>query len=994
MHLSHSMKNYSRSNSLSRAAATILFFALALQLIAPLAVFADEVDAGGDTSVSNETSVNNEAETSEEEPAEEVTEPEEPAEEEIAPTEEEPTEPETTAVVTGDATAGGESESEVNTNIIDTTSAADDEADEEGSDDERASTTTAVVEGGGGGSSSEEETELEITDPTNITIDNAGTSTTDGTTTATTGENTAGGAGTGDAFIATGDAVAYVDVLNVVNTNIVNSDGLVDFINETLGYGNIDLRDAFLDIFSPETAESTSPCSLNLCDDGTTSYSVTSNNFAEIVNNITVGASTGGNRAEGINATITTGDAYASANVINVANTNVIDSNYLLLVFNNFSDYTGSLILPNSDFFASLLNGAPGGHSNVTNNNTADVSSNVGITADSGANTAEGAAAAIATGDSYATGNVTNLLNQNFVNTGSFSMLIRVHGDWSGEIFGLPDGMSWEMTGDGIRIYSTGLGGGTGGNDGAIVNTNNAVIRNNVQVYALTGDNHVDADADGFIQTGNAVADANILNMANTNIIGSNWSSLIFNIYGNWNGNIAFGQPDLWLGVRAETESGKVRPGSGITYTYTIFNRGDATARDVRLENRFFAPSLDFTNDPDSVGSDHLTWSLGDIPAGGTKEFSYNAVVNADTQSGDLTLIARAYGHQPDANDADNEDTVVVNVVRSGSGGSGNWTKPTASADFTILKEANKRKAEPGESVDYTVTFKNKGGRLYDAVLVDILENEDGDIIHEEFWELGEIPKGEMITVDYTIEIPEDMELGVYRNRAQLIGLHGNESSKYREPYESPVATHELGVGIQLPGEVLGECAPYLTTYMRYGSVNDPSEVAKLQKFLNAYSETSLDESGFFDKSTEVAVRAFQMLHADEVLHPWGMTRDSGYVYYTTQNKINKLVCGESGNFTLTPAQQAEILAYRTLHNSFAEHRPEPVLPDDTLLPLVGLDNAAPKPEEVVVAPQPELPPLLDAEPPAPPKNLLSSIAERIGNWLSSLTPEHLITMR
>ena len=102
-----------------------------------------------------------------------------------------------------------------------------------------------------------------------------------------------------------------------------------------------------------ETSQSTTNCNLSTC--GDTNTVVNTDNSVLINNDITVIADTGGNQAGGYGAQITTGDAYASANVINVANTNITDSNYLLLVFNNFSDYAGDIILPNSSFFDRII---------------------------------------------------------------------------------------------------------------------------------------------------------------------------------------------------------------------------------------------------------------------------------------------------------------------------------------------------------------------------------------------------------------------------------------------------------------------------------------------------------------------------------------------------------------------------------------------------------------------------------------------------------------
>jgi hypothetical protein len=84
-------------------------------------------------------------------------------------------------------------------------------------------------------------------DELTVSLNNTATSTSDATTTANTGGNTV----EADEFMTeTGDTVSYVELTNVVNTNIVNSTGLIDFIHDVLGYENFDMRDIFSDIFS------------------------------------------------------------------------------------------------------------------------------------------------------------------------------------------------------------------------------------------------------------------------------------------------------------------------------------------------------------------------------------------------------------------------------------------------------------------------------------------------------------------------------------------------------------------------------------------------------------------------------------------------------------------------------------------------------------------------------------------------------------------------
>lgn len=817
-----------------------------------------------------------------------------------------PTDEPATEIQTGDAVAGLEVQNEVNTTEIN----------------------TPVIEPPESSTTPEEGTTLEDTtlldllpvdqpseSTTLASTTNLATTTTDATSAAQTGENSASGE---VASIITGDAIAYVDLLNVVNTNIINSDGLVSFINDALGYETFDLRPDFDLVYADfDTAASTSSCEPGLCaSDPLLLYS--SSNTAIVDNNVTVIADTGLNTANGNVAQIETGDAYASANIINVANTNIVDSQYLLLIFNNFSDYAGDIVLPSSNFFDQFLTGNAVIPSNITTTNDAVIESNTETTAYTGDNVASGNDTSIETGSAVAGSDVTNLINQNFIGGSTFSMLIRVHGDWTGTISGLPDGMTWRETERGIEIISTTDTPGLPIKTSDIDITNSASIRNNVHVYALTGDNEVNGESTS-IKTGDAYAGSSIMNIANTNIIGSNWSNLIFNIYGNWSGNLTFGQPDLWLGVTASAPTTPVMPGGLVTYTFTVFNHGDTTAPNVTLDGLFENDTLSFSEgERSTLGNDHTKqrWSLGDIRSGETKEFTHVAKISDKIDRNTVSAIpltSRVTSSQRDANNSDNEEVVTVYVGKKRSGG--NSQQVTFPAHLDITKTASHDLAQPGDTVDYTITFFNRGGPLFDALLVDVLEDEAGNIVQQHSWPLAEIKTWETITVSYSMEFDSSIATGTYANYAQLVGFHGSRREKNQRPYESNIAGHILGLGTTPEGRVLGiqdsSCSAYLTTYLRYGTNNDQGEVQKLQTFLNDQLGRQLIVSGYFDLTTEQAVRDFQLLHRDEILTPWGLEQDSGYVYYTTQQKINEIMCQNNKTFALSKLQQAEIDTYR-----------------------------------------------------------------------------------
>jgi peptidoglycan hydrolase-like protein with peptidoglycan-binding domain len=84
-----------------------------------------------------------------------------------------------------------------------------------------------------------------------------------------------------------------------------------------------------------------------------------------------------------------------------------------------------------------------------------------------------------------------------------------------------------------------------------------------------------------------------------------------------------------------------------------------------------------------------------------------------------------------------------------------------------------------------------------------------------------------------------------------------------------------------------------------------------LQVFLNTFTSSTVPISGVFDLTSERAVRQFQQEHKSEILDPWGLTRPSGYVYYTTQKKVNELYCDKKVTFPLSSEQTAEVNQFR-----------------------------------------------------------------------------------
>jgi hypothetical protein len=151
--------------------------------------------------------------------------------------------------------------------------------------------------------------------------------------------------------------------------------------------------------------------------------------------------------------------------------------------------------------------------------------------------------------------------------------------------------------------------------------------------------------------------------------------------------------------------------------------------------------------------------------------------------------------------------------------------------------------------------------------------------------------------------------------------------------------TFTLSGGPIIPTGGPTQCT-YLNSYLRIDFNNNPEEVRKLQTFLRDFEGfTNLQVTQVFDQATFDAVSAFQERHRSEVLDPWGLPDTTGYVYYTTQKKVNEIFC--SKEFPLTLAQLSEIDDFKALLEALQS---QPGVPSEEIEGLEGQVGVAPTP--------------------------------------------------
>lgn len=756
---------------------------------------------------------------------------------------------------------------------------------------------------------------------------------------AESGTNAASSSG-GNASVSTGNAVAAANVINVVNTNIVNSYGILAFLNFLFG-GGMDFRNFDWSYFFGGPVNSGgSGCNFSSCNSGDASLNVINTNDATVTNTVIVRSNTGDNTAttdgDG-NASIATGDAYAAANIFNLINTNLINSNYLLVSFNNFGDMHGDLTLPGADFFSQLLarHSMHPNQTTIENNNSATVNNNVGVTADTGNNGATTSGegdASVTTGNAQAAATTVNQVNSNFIGGTRVFMLINIIGDWSGSIQGLPEGISWMKTPTGVALVSDSgdfspLNGGAGAASSGTnslfnSNTNTATVNNDVQVYALTGANQATAeDGDADIHTGDAYAAANVVNMVNTNVIGQNWIFMIFNIFGNWLGNLSFGRPDLWIGAVAQTGNPTL-PDSDVIYKFTVSNNGDLDAHNVLLKAQFPKELLKFDDATSQNNSEYNVWNIGTIAKGQTKEFTYKAKAGNVPRgmSATVPLKATLTADETDNNPLDNTETLSILISAPlpfvGNQPPGPYTPDP---EITMTKTVSVSTTTLPASVDYKVTILNTGGPAYNVTLTDKLTDPNKKTIYTRSWKLDTIGTDEEVTLSYSVNYDVHVPAGIYKNTAKIKGQKNNPVSVHAVDMKSMEVT--ALVELQPGSQVLGAesenatplppmCAAYITSFIKPGvSNNNEAQVKRLQFFLRDFEGASLTINGVYDEATIAAVKHFQEKYKDEVLTPWGADNPSGFVYFTTQKKINEIYCQGVSQFPLSKSQSNHILA-------------------------------------------------------------------------------------
>jgi len=359
----------------------------------------------------------------------------------------------------------------------------------------------------------------------------------------------------GDVTIDTGEATNSVNILTEGNDNLLaspsNSGGGVSIVNDGNG------------------TDSTNSGSIIIGDNNNTFQG----NTAYVVNDANQETVTGNNSAsENVgNSEITTGDANTTGTVVTAVNTNV--DGVGVAEFNIADDHMGDIILDFSGAcFSSCLSGDTeivntgngsdstnsGNVDSTINNNTfqdndAVIENNVLLSSDSGNNTADnntGGNSEIRAGDANVSAGILNFANNNLAGNVVYAV-VNIFGNLVGDII-LPDGSFLTCCVTDATLANSGNGSNSTNTANLDSTTNdetyqfnNVELENNLVLDASTGGNSVSANTggDSSVTTGEIDIAAQVMNIANLNLVGGNYWLVLVNEAGKWIGKI-LGAPD------------------------------------------------------------------------------------------------------------------------------------------------------------------------------------------------------------------------------------------------------------------------------------------------------------------------------------------------------------------------------------------------------------------------------------------------------------------
>lgn len=489
----------------------------------------------------------------------------------------------------------------------------------------------------------------------------------------------------GDTNLTTGDASNSTSIVNTGNQNIAGSNNCCQQGATVINSNN----GAYSDNNGSAVLSSTD--------------NLNQGNGAVITNNINSATLTGDNSTSynNGNSTLTTGDANTTGTIFNNINSNL--AGVTVSEFNIEDDHRGDYVLDfaancvancgSSPLSANINNGAGSTNtatSSATNSNSTSQTNNgtvindMTLTANSGDNTASfntGGDSSIVTGDANIAANILNFVNNNLA--GNILLgVVNIFGNLIGDII-LPDNPCSTCSSSNTTVANTNNEAGSTNTASATTNntqtqfqSNDATIENNLVFDANTGGNSTsfNTGGDSSITTGSSNINAQVLNIANTNLSNGDWWLVIVNKAGQWIGQI-FGAPE---GATLAGSSGTQFIVDEYGQITALNSENGANSINSAVANSSNSTTLNQSNSAHIVNNVNLSANTGNNTS------SFNTGGNSSIVTGDAKIVAN-----------------IINFVNNNIAGSGrlvvtfvnvfgNWI-----GDFVTPGQKKQHQSEP-----------------------------------------------------------------------------------------------------------------------------------------------------------------------------------------------------------------------------------------------------------------------------------------------------------
>ena len=381
-----------------------------------------------------------------------------------------------------------------------------------------------------------------------VSTDNTADSKTTTTADSTSGGNNNSGNG-GNSTTTTGDSYASAAAANFINTNLVGSNYrfLIYNIYATENT-TINLNEIWKEIEGAIGGNTTVvPSEAN-------TIAISIKNDAKVDSAVSATATSGENKGNnnGGNVTIVTGNSFASANLFNLINTNIIGADFLFVIINIFCTLNGDIVVPSTERFNESMAAYNQGDTklsagSVVIDNYARVEGCQALAdANSGKNTSSGRGdQTTTTGGAYASATTINIINTTLSWENWMSFIINNFGSWTGSVKGWEDPTA--STQAAANTTTTLDNTSSNEQEGTLATANEdsetnlsttsientASVSSNISAQANSGGNEaLDNRGDISITTGMAIALANAISFINTNIFGGKFLFVFINLFG------------------------------------------------------------------------------------------------------------------------------------------------------------------------------------------------------------------------------------------------------------------------------------------------------------------------------------------------------------------------------------------------------------------------------------------------------------------------------